>query len=134
HYEHDVDTFYAESQLGLGAVVEVRDAFYDNAEQVLAAAYSAAHFSFLIALAGLAAVTIASVALVTMVRRRVCSPIVDLTATMSRLAGGDVSGEISGSDRDDEIGAMAAAARVFKGNMIRADRLAAEKEAESDVK
>jgi methyl-accepting chemotaxis protein len=133
-YEHDVDTFYAESQLGLGSIVEVRDAFYDNAEQVLAAAYSAARFSFLIALAGLAAVTIASVAFVTMVRRRVCRPIVELTATMSRLAGGDVSGEISGSDRGDEIGAMAAAVQVFKDNMIRADRLAAEKEAESDVK
>ena len=133
-YEHDVDTFYAESQRGLGAVIEVRDAFYDNAEQVLAASYSAARFSFLIALAGLGTVAIASVAFVTMVRRRVCRPIVDLTATMSRLAGGDVSGEISGSERGDEIGAMAAAVQVFKDNMIKADRLAAEKEAENDVK
>ena len=133
-YEHDVDTYYAESQRGLAAVVEVRDAFYDNAEQILSSAYSAARFSFVIALGGLLAVAIASVGLVTMVRRRVCKPIVDLTATMSRLAGGDVSDEISGSDRDDEIGAMAAAVRVFKDNMIKADRLAAEKEAENDVK
>ena len=133
-YEHDVDTYYAESQRGLASVVEVRDAFYDNAEQVLSSAYSAARASFVIALGGLIAVVIASVGLVTMVRRRVCKPIVDLTATMSRLAGGDVSDEISGSDRDDEIGAMAAAVRVFKDNMIKADRLAAEKEAENDVK
>ena len=133
-YEHDVDTYYAESQRGLAAVVEVRDAFYDNAEQVLSSAYSAARFSFVIALGGLLAVAIASVGLVTMVRRRVCKPIVDLTATMSRLAGGDVSDEVSGSDRDDEIGAMAAAVRVFKDNMIKADRLAAEKEAENDIK
>ena len=133
-YEHDVDTYYAESQRGLAAVVEVRDAFYDNAEQVLSSAYSAARASFVIALGGLIAVAIASVGLVTMVRRRVCKPIVDLTAAMSRLAGGDVSDEISGSDRDDEIGAMAAAVRVFKDNMIKADRLAAEKEAENDIK
>ena len=133
-YEHDVDTYYAESQRGLAAVVEVRDAFYDNAEQVLSSAYSAARVSFVIALGGLIAVVIASVGLVTMVRRRVCKPIVDLTATMSRLAGGDVSDEISGSDRDDEIGAMAAAVRVFKDNMIKADRLAVEKEAENDIK
>jgi len=133
-YEHDVDTYYAESQRGLASVVEVRDAFYDNAEQVLSSAYSAARLSFVIALGGLIAVVIASVGLVTMVRRRVCKPIVDLTATMSRLAGGDVSDEISGSDRDDEIGAMAAAVRVFKDNMIKADRLAAEKEAENDIK
>jgi methyl-accepting chemotaxis protein len=133
-YEHDVDTYFVESQRGLGAVVEVRDAFYDNAEQVLSSAWSAARFSFLIALAGLVAVAIASAALVTMVRRRVCKPIVELTATMSRLASGDIAGEISGSERNDEIGAMAAAVRVFKDNMIKADHLAVEKEAESDVK
>jgi methyl-accepting chemotaxis protein len=133
-YEHDVDTFYAETQRGLGSIIGVRDAFYDNAEHILASAYSSARFSFLIALLGLAAVAAASAGLVMMVRRRVCKPIVDLTATMSRLASGDVSDEISGSDRDDEIGAMAAAVGVFRANMIKADRLAAEKEAENDVK
>jgi methyl-accepting chemotaxis protein len=133
-YEHDVDAYFAESQRGLGAVIGVRDAFYDNAEQVLGSAWSAARYSFLVALAGLIAVATASAGLVMMVRRRVCKPIVELTATMSRLAGGDVSDEILGSDRDDEIGAMAAAVRVFKDSMIKADRLAAEKEAENDVK
>ena len=133
-FEHDVDTFYEISQRGLNAAIGVRDAFYDNAAQLLDAAYSSARLSFLIALAGLLAVAAASAGLVMMVRRRVCQPIVDLTATMSRLAGGDVTGEISGIGRDDEIGAMAAAVRVFKDNMIKADRLAAEKEAESDVK
>ncbi len=133
-YAHDVDTFYDASQIGLNAAIAVRDAFYDNAEQGLGAGYSLARLSFLIALAGLVAVAAASAALVVMVRRRVCQPIVDLTATMSRLAGGDVTGEISGATRDDEIGAMASAVRVFKDNMIKADRLAAEKEAENDVK
>jgi methyl-accepting chemotaxis protein len=133
-YQHDLDTYFPESQRGLGAIVEVRDAFYDNAELVLASAYSAARLSFLIALAGLIAVAAASLALVAMVRRRVCQPIVDLTATMSHLAGGDVTGEITGAGRDDEIGAMASAVKVFKENMITADRLAAEKEAENQVK
>jgi len=133
-YQHDVDTFYDISQRGLNAAIGVRDAFYDNAEQVLGGAYSSARFSFMMALAGLVAVALASAGLVMMVRRRVCDPIVDLTATMSRLAGGDVTGEISGTDRDDEIGAMASTVRVFKDNMIKADRLAAEKEAENDVK
>jgi methyl-accepting chemotaxis protein len=133
-YEHDVDFFYAESQKGLGAVVDLRNAFYDNAEQILGANYSSARFSFLIALAGLIAVATASAALIVMVRRRVCRPIVDLTATMSRLASGDVSGEIAGAGRGDEIGAMASAVRVFKDSMIEAERLAAEKAAESDGK
>ena len=34
-YEHDMDTYYAETQLGLATIITVRDAFYDNAEQVL---------------------------------------------------------------------------------------------------
>jgi methyl-accepting chemotaxis protein len=133
-YEHDVETYYAESQLGLSSVVEVRDAFYDNAEQVLSSAYSSARLSFLIALAGLAAVVVGSAGLVIMVRRRVCEPIVELTAAMSQLATGDVSGEIPGADRNDEIGAMAAAVGVFKDNKIEADRLAREQDAENEVK
>ena len=69
-----------------------------------------------------------------MIRRRVCNPIVELTASMSQLATGDVSGEIPGADRNDEIGAMAAAVRVFKDNKIEADRLAWEQDAENEVK
>ena len=72
-YEHNVDFFYAESQVALGAVVDVRNAFYDNAEQILGANYSAARFSFLIALAVLIAVAAASAGLIVMVRRRVCA-------------------------------------------------------------
>jgi methyl-accepting chemotaxis protein len=133
-YEHDVDTFYAESQTALSSVIGVRDAFYDNAEHVLTSAYSSARLSFAIAGAGFVAIAMASFGMVMMVRRRICKPIVDLTATMSQLAGGDVSAEIPGVDRTDEIGAMAAAVGVFKDNKIEADRLAAEKEAENDVK
>lgn len=133
-YEHDVDTFFVESQRGLGSIITVRDAFYDNAEQVLGDAYSSARFSFMIALFGLIAVIAASAGMIVMVRRRVCKPIVDLTATMSRLASGDMTDEVSGAGRGDEIGAMAAAVRVFKDNMIEAERLAAEKAVESDGK
>jgi methyl-accepting chemotaxis protein len=133
-YEHDVDTYYAASQKGLGSIIGVRDAFYDNAHEILAGASSAARTSFTIALAGLLAVLIASAGMIVMVRRRVCAPIVGLTTRMTQLADGDVAGEIPGAERSDEIGAMAAAVQVFKDNMIRADRLAAEKQAENDGK
>src|SRR3954452_6198552 len=133
-YEHDVDTFFVESQRGLGSIITVRDAFYENAEQILGAAYSSARFSFIVALAGLIAVMAASAGMIVMIRRRVCKPIVDLTATMSRLASGNMTDEVSGADRRHEIGAMAAAVRVFKDNMIEAERLAAEKAVESDGK
>ena len=133
-YEIEVDPYYAESQRGLGAVIGVREAFYDNAEQILGSAYSSARTSFAIALAGLALVLAAGIGLVAMVRRRVCAPIVSLTTRMSHLAAGDMAGEIPGATRTDEIGAMAAAVQVFKDNMIKADRLAAEKQAENDGK
>jgi methyl-accepting chemotaxis protein len=134
NYEHDLDTYFVESQRGLGAIIEVREAFYDNAEQILSSGYSAARFSFLLALAVLIAVAAASAGLVMMVRRRVCKPIVDLTARMSSLASGDLASDIEGAARGDEIGAMASAVQVFKDNMIRADQLAAEKEAENQIK
>jgi methyl-accepting chemotaxis protein len=133
-YEHDVDTFFVESQRGLSAIITVREALYDNAGEILADAYANARFSFLIALAGLVAVVAASAGLVVMVRRRVCRPIVDITASMSRLAAGDMAGEIPASERDDEIGAMAAAVQVFKDNMIKAAQLSAEQSANNDIK
>ena len=133
-YEHDVDTFFVESQKGLGAIITVRDALYDNAGEILSAAYSTARFSFMIALLVLAAVIAASCGLVVMVQRRVCKPIVDITGSMSKLAAGDTAGAIPASERKDEIGAMAAAVQVFKDNMIKAERLSAEQAAENDIK
>lgn len=133
-YEHDADTFFVESQRGLNAIIAVRDAFYDHADLILSSAYSAARASFLLTLAIFLAFAVGSAALIAMIRRRICRPIVDLTASMSRIAAGDVGAAISGFTRDDEIGAMAAAVGVFKDNMIKADRLAAEKAADSDVK
>jgi methyl-accepting chemotaxis protein len=133
-YDNDVDTYYAESQVGLAAIITVREAFYENAEHGLAAAYSSARLSFVIALIGLIAVAAASAGLIVMVRRHILNPIAALTGRMSGLAAGDVAEEIPGVSRNDEIGAMATAVAVFKDNKIEADRLAAEKEAENDVK
>jgi methyl-accepting chemotaxis protein len=133
-YEHDMETYYAATQRGLGTIIDVRDAFYDNAEQILTEASAAARTSFAIALVGLLAVLTASVGMVVTIYRRVCAPIVGLTARMSHLAEGNVADGIPGAERSDEIGAMAAAVQVFKDNMIRADRLAAEKQAENDGK
>jgi methyl-accepting chemotaxis protein len=133
-YEHDVDAFYVESQLGLNSVIGVREALYDNAESLLGASYSGARLSFAIALIVLLAVAGASVTMVVMVRRRIVQPIVAITASMTRLASGDASESTPASDRQDEIGAMAAAVQVFKDNMITASRLTADQATENDAK
>jgi methyl-accepting chemotaxis protein len=133
-YEHDVDAFYVESQLGLNSVIGVREALYDNAEALLGSSYDGARLSFAIALAVLLAVAGASAAMVVMVRRRIVQPIIAITASMTRLASGDASEATPASDRQDEIGAMAAAVQVFKDNMITASRLTADQAAENDAK
>ncbi|WP_341364671.1 methyl-accepting chemotaxis protein [Thalassospira sp. SN3W] len=56
--------------------------------------------------------------------RLIANPIRDMTATMSRLAGGDKTVTIPGVGRGDEVGSMADAVQVFRDNMIEAERLA----------
>ncbi len=52
-----------------------------------------------------------------------------ITASMGKLAGGDLKTEIFGVGRKDEIGQMSAAVAVFKENAIERQRLEAEQEA-----
>ena len=64
------------------------------------------------------------------VSRRVSSPIRSLTESMRRLADHDLTTELTGANRADEVGDMSRAVAVFKDNMIAADRLAGEKQTE----
>jgi len=58
----------------------------------------------------------------------VSTPIRAMTGAMSRLAQHDLTTEINGVGRKDEVGQMAAAVQVFKTSMIETDRLKAEQE------
>jgi methyl-accepting chemotaxis protein len=60
----------------------------------------------------------------------VSRPVMRMTEIMKRLAGHDLSVEIDGTGRKDEIGAMANAVQVFKDSMIKADALADEQRSE----
>jgi len=62
---------------GLAAVITLRDAFYDKPSRSSAAAYSSAHLSFIIALAGPDRRVGGQRRHDPDVRRRVCKPIVD---------------------------------------------------------
>jgi len=61
--------------------------------------------------------------------RGVSRPITAINGAMRRLAEHDMTTEIAGRGRQDEIGAMADTVHVFKENMAKADQLSAEKEA-----
>jgi methyl-accepting chemotaxis protein len=58
---------------------------------------------------------------------QVTKPIAGLTATMSRLASGDLDVEVGRANRHDEIGAMTGAVQIFK------DALIAKREADAAV-
>jgi len=64
-----------------------------------------------------------------LIQNRVIRPITALTASMTQLARGDLTAEISDSGRRDEIGGMAAAVRVFKENGLRVQALEAQERA-----
>ncbi len=69
-------------------------------------------------------------AAVTIVVRSITKPVVGMTDAMSGLAAGDLTVDVHGAERKDEIGEMARAVQVFKDNGIESERLAQEKEAE----
>jgi len=63
------------------------------------------------------------------ISRVVSRPVVSLTADMSRLADNDLTVDVSGVDRGDEMGAMARAVQVFKDNAVKVQQLQAEQAA-----
>lgn len=56
----------------------------------------------------------------------IATPIARMTESMGKLASGDTSMDIEGTDRGDEIGDMAQATLVFKQNAIETDRMRKE--------
>ncbi|MBC9210186.1 MCP four helix bundle domain-containing protein, partial [Roseomonas aerophila] len=61
--------------------------------------------------------------------RSISAPVTAMTEAMRQLAAREMSVQIPGIGRGDEIGGMASAVGVFRDNMVAADRLSAEQEA-----
>ncbi|MBL8806758.1 MAG: methyl-accepting chemotaxis protein, partial [Rhodospirillales bacterium] len=66
--------------------------------------------------------------------RSVVRPIGEMTRVMGRLAARELSVEIAGAGRRDEIGAMAKSVEVFRAGLVEADRLARVQEEEQAAK
>jgi len=82
----------------------------------------------------LALVALAMCVLSFLLGRAVSQPISAMTAALTKLAGGDFDVALPGLNRGDEIGEMAGAARIFKDNMIEAERLRAEQLADQQAR
>jgi methyl-accepting chemotaxis protein len=64
----------------------------------------------------------------------VVRPLGAMTAALERLAHGDLNVDVTGTERKDEVGALARSLQVFRDNAIEARRLAAEQEVENEAK
>jgi methyl-accepting chemotaxis protein len=60
--------------------------------------------------------------------RAIVRPVKAMTAAMGRLSSGDMTAEIPGTERKDEIGEMSQAVLVFKNSMVEAERLRQDQE------
>ena len=67
------------------------------------------------------------IAIAILTSRVIVVPIQGMTAAMGKLAGGDTSTSVPGVGGADEVGEMADAVRIFKDNMIEAERLRVER-------
>ncbi|MCZ7446023.1 methyl-accepting chemotaxis protein [Agrobacterium rhizogenes] len=77
-------------------------------------------------LGGGAVAGLLAVILIWALSRSIVTPIVGMTAAMSRLADGDLTTEVPATDRGDEVGKMAKAVLVFKEAGLEKSRLAGE--------
>jgi methyl-accepting chemotaxis protein len=77
-------------------------------------------------LSGIAIVTALAIAF--LLARAIVRPVKAMTAVMGRLSRGDMSAEIPGTERKDEIGEMSQAVKIFKDSMVEAEHLRAEQE------
>jgi methyl-accepting chemotaxis protein len=74
-------------------------------------------------------VLVLALGLAILIGRTVSRPLVGLTGTMGRLAEGDLAVEVRDTERDDEIGRMAAAVQVFKDSGVAMAKMREEQEA-----
>jgi len=77
-----------------------------------------------------AAAALAAVVATFLLGHMIARPVVRMTDTMRRLASGDLTVETGELGRNDEIGAMDNALRIFKDTAAAASRLAAERDRE----
>ncbi|MBC7952063.1 MAG: methyl-accepting chemotaxis protein [Rhodospirillaceae bacterium] len=80
-----------------------------------------------------AASVVLALTLAVLLARSIAHPVMRLTGAMSQLAEGELAIGIPGTERSDEIGAMARAVEIFKRNAEENARLRAARESEAEA-
>jgi methyl-accepting chemotaxis protein len=112
----------------LTTVLAVAEAALDAAKDHAAGKRAAAMSSLVTQLALLVFAVLFAGGMMMLVSRRVTRPLSMIQDVMHKLAGGDMSAEVSFGERRDEIGALGNATLAFKGSMVEANRLRTEQQ------
>ncbi|WP_431304769.1 methyl-accepting chemotaxis protein [Sediminicoccus sp. BL-A-41-H5] len=108
------DAFTAWATPALQNILLLRDAALEEAVAEAGALERAAWWSFAMVLTGAIIAGLLLAALAALLRRRVVTPVLDLTESVQNLAEGDLSRKIPHDERPDEIGRMAGALEVLR--------------------
>jgi methyl-accepting chemotaxis protein len=112
----------------LTTVLAVADAALDAAKDHAAGKRAGAMSSLVAQLALLVFAVLFAAGMMMLVSRRVTRPLSKIQDAMHKLAGGDMSAEVSFGERRDEIGALGNATLAFKSSMVEANRLRVEQQ------
>ncbi len=110
----------------LASLLGVAEAALDAAKDYAAVQHDEALWKLALQLALLAGALALAGAMMWVVSARVSRPLRRIQDAMLKVAGGDLSVEVSFAGRNDEIGALGNALQVFKDSRVEADRLRAE--------
>jgi methyl-accepting chemotaxis protein len=110
----------------LAGILAVAEAALDVAKQRASLLTAQASGALTVQLGLLGLALLFAMGMMVVVSRRVTGPLGRMQQSMMRLANGDMTVESVYADRRDEIGALDGAMRIFKDNMIEAERLRGE--------
>jgi len=130
------DPLFKEDTLRLYQPLQI--AFSDNVWMLAisvpeAVAFAAEKNALLVQLGILAVALVGAILVAWYIGRGISQPIVAVTESMNKLAAGNADVPLVGVERQDEIGDMSRAVRVFKENAIERVRLVSEAEAEREM-
>ena len=112
----------------LGSLLGMMYAAGQASEAYTAATRSAALSSMIWAFAMIGLAFLIAVGVAFIVIRRVTGPLRVMADVVNRLASGDTTVAVPNADRRDEVGAIARAVEVFRGNLLETERMKSEQE------
>lgn len=114
-YHAQSERAYNSASDALGLLTNLTSRRSQTASQRAESAFATAQLFILLSMVCVGALMAATIGYTL---RRILNPLLTLSVSIRRLAGNDMSVEIEGVDRPDEIGEMARAVAVFRNNAI----------------